>query len=65
VTKLDKIGHCWLFFSYSVEHSLKLLGVIVMTFVAGSGKQPAEEINATKSAVAKVVPEGENMYLMK
>lgn len=35
-----------------------VLGIIVMTFLAGCGKQPAEEINATKSAVDAVVAEG-------
>ena len=33
------------------------LGIIVMAFLAGCGKQPVEEINASKSAVDNVVAE--------
>lgn len=35
-----------------------VLGIIVMVFLVGCGKQPAEEINAAKSAVDAVVAEG-------
>jgi hypothetical protein len=34
-----------------------VLGIVVMVFLAGCGKQPAEEINAAKSAVDEVVTE--------